>query len=260
MKSEETMMHEFAENVWKFMLPRIKNEFTNVISYYRAVVTQNNGDGTLTVQKPYDTERVVHAVSAMAGTQAGTQVVVFVFGVGAQRNEVVLADGALSAIGGETEVAIDADTPAEQVKIWIDTSESPDPVDVVTRDELIDLIYPVGSIYTSTVNVSPASFLGGTWVPINGCFLLSSSASYPAGTQGGSASVTLTEAQIPSHSHNAHVKLSSSEASGYGLTISGAFQNRVMVNGDTWTSNTGGNAAHNNMPPYLAVYMWQRTA
>ena len=260
MKSENLSMRDFAENLWQYMLPRLKNEFSSAVSYYRAVITKNNGDGTLTIQRPYDSERIVHAVSAMSGAQAGTQVVVLVFGSGAQRNEVVISDGAISAIGGETEVSIDAETPPEPVKIWIDTDENPDPVDVVTRDELIDLIYPIGSIYSSLTNASPEIFLGGTWNQINGCFLLASSSKYPVGTQGGSATVTLTEAQLPSHAHNTNVQPAVNEATGYGLTVAGPFQNRVIVTGGAWSTATGGNAPHNNMPPYLVVYMWQRVA
>ena len=55
----------------------------------------------------------------------------------------------------------------------------------VNTSDLIDLIYPVGSIYMSANNVSPASFLGGTWQQIKDKFLLSAGDTYNAGDEGG---------------------------------------------------------------------------
>lgn len=79
---------------------------------------------------------------------------------------------------------------------------------------LLDLIYPIGSVYTSINNVSPQTFLGGYWEPIKGRFLLAAadeedigtepdeSVCYrTAGTTGGSERVTLDASQIPAHTH-----------------------------------------------------------
>ncbi len=75
------------------------------------------------------------------------------------------------------------------------------------KQGLLDLVYPVGSIYTSTKNVSPATFLGGTWTRIKDTFLLAAGDTYAAGTTGGSSTHTLTVDEIPSHAHglNNHV-------------------------------------------------------
>lgn len=68
---------------------------------------------------------------------------------------------------------------------------------------LVDIIYPVGSIYMSVNNVNPATLFGGVWQKIEGMFLLASSSSYALGSTGGSTSITLTANQMPVHNHTA---------------------------------------------------------
>jgi microcystin-dependent protein len=71
----------------------------------------------------------------------------------------------------------------------------------INVSELINLVYPVGSIYMSVINTSPANLFGGTWIQIEDTFLLSAGKSYTAGNTGGSATVTLSASEIPSHTH-----------------------------------------------------------
>lgn len=66
---------------------------------------------------------------------------------------------------------------------------------------LLDLVYPIGSIYCSTKSTSPASLMGGTWSAISGKFLLGTSSTYALGVTGGEATHTLTSSEIPSHNH-----------------------------------------------------------
>lgn len=124
--------------------------------------------------------------------------------------------------------------------------------------------YPVGSIYMSANSASPASIFGGTWTQLKDRFLLGlGDGGAPAGTTGGAATVTLTEAQLPSHAH-------ASIAAGYQVLAANNQNSDFMVGsgsvigisytGNYTTSNTGENQAHENMPPYYAVYIWQRTA
>ena len=120
----------------------------------------------------------------------------------------------------------------------------------------LNSVYPVGSIYMSVNSTSPATLFGGTWVEIQGRFLLGRSSSYTNGSTGGETSVTLNAAQAPNHDHiwNPNGKLDFTGSGSYGGGISiGGQDNRK-------TTSTGGNGAHNNMPPYLVVYMWKRTA
>lgn len=67
---------------------------------------------------------------------------------------------------------------------------------------VFNAIYPVGSIYTSTDSTSPASRFGGTWERIQDRFLLTAGSTYAAGNTGGSATHTLTVAELPAHAHS----------------------------------------------------------
>lgn len=134
---------------------------------------------------------------------------------------------------------------------------------------LCNVIYPIGSIYMSVNNKSPAGLFGGTWVQIKDTFLLAAGNTYTPGSTGGEAEHTLTTAEMPSHNHKNSIGIgqSSKEATGYALysTSAGGFQDRPIVRQDASSlqiniGNTGSGNAHNNMPPYLAVYVWKRTA
>lgn len=87
-----------------------------------------------------------------------------------------------------------------------------------------------------------------------GRFLLGQSTTYKAGTTGGAATHTLSINEIPSHNH---ALMRGTEGNSYfGLTgkePNGGSPYQLL------TSNTGGSQAHNNMPPYLSVYIWKRT-
>lgn len=128
---------------------------------------------------------------------------------------------------------------------------------------LFDLVYPVGSIYMSVNSTSPSTLFGGTWLQISDTFLLAAGSTYTAGDTGGEATHTLTTAEMPSHTH--------ALTNGYGYDS--WYQVRDSASGDNVgvstypysntplsVLNTGGDGAHNNMPPYLVVYVWKRTA
>lgn len=70
------------------------------------------------------------------------------------------------------------------------------------KTDILNAVYPVGSIYMSTQNTSPATFLGGTWEQIQDRFLLAAGSSYTAGNTGGAATVALETANLPSHKHS----------------------------------------------------------
>lgn len=133
-----------------------------------------------------------------------------------------------------------------------------------------DKIYPIGSVHITTNSVNPSNYFDGEWERIQDTFLLASGATYENGATGGSATVTLTASQsgVPAHSHkyqdynttytlkttNRKPGTSTAVAYGTSLTAGGGATERTSSN------NTAANAsqAHNNMPPYLAVYMWER--
>lgn len=124
-----------------------------------------------------------------------------------------------------------------------------------TWEELMLAVYPVGSIYMSVNAVNPGTLFGGTWEQLKDRFLLGAGDAYENGGTGGAATVKLTTDQIPSHTHEIH---SRSVYSGGGNYI--AMCNEANGTGSYVTGSRGGGEAHNNMPPYLVVNMWKRTA
>lgn len=118
----------------------------------------------------------------------------------------------------------------------------------------LDMIYPVGAIYMSVSSASPASLFGGTWEQIQDMFLLAAGTTYAAGATGGEAEHTLTVDEMPSHSHAETI---GRDGNNYFKPVAG---NAIQLSNNTVTGSTGGGQAHNNMPPYLAVYVWKRTA
>lgn len=149
-------------------------------------------------------------------------------------------------------------------------------------------VYPVGAIYLSTVNTSPATLFGfGTWTQITDTFLMAAGTTYAAASTGGAASVTLTEAQLPSHTHtfSATTDTQGTHTHSIGRDKTGATGSIEYINHSTGTSGAGqiysgqltsdGAHTHNvsgttaatgsgtavpTLPPYVAVYVWKRTA
>lgn len=119
-------------------------------------------------------------------------------------------------------------------------------------------------IHSTTLNTEAkvkAIYGGTTWVKIEGKFLLGTSSSHAINTTGGAETVTLTINQIPSHNHslvpNSDNTAIYSGTGSYDDTEKPGGRNHLISN---TTGNTGGGQAHNNMPPYKTVYIWERTA
>ena len=141
-------------------------------------------------------------------------------------------------------------------------------------------IYPVGSIYLSVSATNPETLFGGKWEQIKDRFLLAAGSSYAAGSTGGEATHALTVSEMPSHGHT--FKLISNSYSFFNADSNGSAWNgdnqfalaaKRKISGTSGVdnvlntsnlvtkeplNNTGGGNAHNNMPPYLAVYVWKR--
>lgn len=131
-------------------------------------------------------------------------------------------------------------------------------IGAATVSAMLDKAYPVGSIYISVNSTNPKTLFGGTWVQIKDRFLLAAGTTYKAGATGGEAAHTLTTNEMPNHKHSIWFPNDGGEQSaaiGYPDTGS---KNTYYAEASK-TSGTGGGAAHNNMPPYLAVYVWKRT-
>lgn len=125
---------------------------------------------------------------------------------------------------------------------------------------VLQSVYPVGAIYLSTSSTNPKTLFGfGTWAQIKDTFLLAAGSTYKAGATGGEATHKLTAEEMPNHAHLIWAPNASGEANAaIGFPTTGS-KNTYYAEASK-TGGAGGGGAHNNMPPYLAVYMWKRTA
>ena len=114
--------------------------------------------------------------------------------------------------------------------------------------DLLNRVYPVGSIYMSAVNVSPASFLGGTWQAIEqGRMLMAAGSSWQAGTAGGAAYHALTVQEMPAHDHSATETAAGGHTHGASTGSAGAHAHSGSTNstGNHYhTGQTGAAGAH----------------
>lgn len=124
---------------------------------------------------------------------------------------------------------------------------------------LLDYLHPVGSVYQSTDSTSPAELFGGTWEQIKDVFLLAAGDSHAAGSTGGEEEHTLTKVEIPDHTHTLKYTGQSVTEGVNAIRLYQAASNQYNEYSGGQSSDCGGQA-HNNMPPYLAVYTWRRTA
>ena len=127
---------------------------------------------------------------------------------------------------------------------------------------LLNLVYPIGSIYMSVNDVDPSVLFGGKWEKLQDRFLLGSG-SKALGSSGGEENHTLSEAEMPSHRHlTAKSGMVSVSHAPYFEQYSTYQSEDSITPGRYWnayTLSTGSSQPHNHMPPYLTVNMWKRT-
>ena len=143
------------------------------------------------------------------------------------------------------------DFPSEQV------AELPTPYYRATpakMQSILDFIYPVNSVYISYSHVNPGTLFGGTWTRITNAFLWAVGADGTIGQTGGEKTHTLTTAELPVHTHGS---VYSQNASGDKTLAWFSDTGEKLAYG---TVSAGGGQAHNNMPPYIQVSIWRRTA
>ena len=152
--------------------------------------------------------------------------------------------------------------------------------------DLLERVYPVGSYYWSSNNISPEELFGGKWEQIYGRFLFATDNQHPIGTEGGEESHILTINEMPCHSHK-YEKTENTKYDGfvaveqkYDSSYKCPYNNNKLFidsfkiynyynfnyifndnfhNGN-YTGNSGSGNAHNNMPPYLSAFCWRRTS
>ena len=155
----------------------------------------------------------------------------------------------------------------------------------ITKSQMLELLYPIGSLYVSMNNTNPNTVLGiGTWTQITDRFLYCANSS---GTNGGNSTATLTVDNLPSHNHTFTGDTATGSVKNHHATgllnstdvATGVFQTgedvRVALqstetqrgNGINFSmtptgiiSNTGNGEAFSIMPPYTTVFAWHRTA
>lgn len=124
--------------------------------------------------------------------------------------------------------------------------------------QVLGKAFRVGHIHLTMDDTNPGTYYGGTWTLIaQGTFLMAAGSSNPVGSTGGEARVSLTESQMPQHLHEVGARSGASSLGAYGVA---AMPSNTGAAATINTSYAGSGQSHENLPPYLAVYMWQRTA
>ena len=138
--------------------------------------------------------------------------------------------------------------------------------------QLINVIYPVGSIYITTNEQNPGEYLGGEWESYGeGRTIVGAGTGtdennvqkmFEINQTGGEYQHVLTKDEMPSHDHEIFATVNS-----YTIVKDGVYLTNTGVSSDTIvdsgrnqgrTRANGGNQAHNNIQPYIVTYMWKR--
>ena len=130
------------------------------------------------------------------------------------------------------------------------------------KKDLLEKVYPIGSYYWSSSDISPQTLFGGIWTKIKGRFLFASDGKHSVGYEDGEEKHYLTKDEMPSHYHGYHkfnydhyfsYNGENNSCAYYPYSQAGKFLVRY------YTDSEGGGKAHNNMPPYLTANCWRRT-
>ena len=142
---------------------------------------------------------------------------------------------------------------------------------VQLNSDLLNKVYPVGSVYISINSISPSNIFGGTWERFaQGRTLVgvneSDSNFNVVSKTGGESTVTLNTNQIPSHSHQenslVYIYDTSYAANASIVTNNSKGKQNIVDNilNKPYTSSSGGGKAHSNLQPYITTYIWVRTS
>lgn len=221
----------------------------------------NTGGGYLILDKGLSTEEIVYAESV-----SSTTITIATNGRGCDGTSAVAHNT------GATVMDVISKNYIEGPRTAFIVGHNDDGTHKTTS--FIDLIYPVGSIYISIVSTNPNTLFGrGTWVAFaTGRTIVGIDAGQAefdlVEETGGEKTHTLTESEMPVHTHiqNAHnhqlYAASNQYASGTNAEVGrgGSLTAEVTASTTATNQNAGSGAAHNNLQPYIVVYMWKRTA
>lgn len=126
-------------------------------------------------------------------------------------------------------------------------------------EAIVNVIYPIGSLYLSVNETSPETLFGGKWEQIQDRFLLASG-TRELGSTGGEEEHTLTINEMPAHTHELNVATNKTTVSAPSDGLANLDLNIMSFETGEVVSVTevGGGKPHNNMPPYLVVNIWKR--
>lgn len=170
--------------------------------------------------------------------------------------------------------AANTSNPHAVTKTQVGLGNADNTSDATKLAATLTAVYPVGSIYISTSSVNPGTTFGfGTWTAFAAGRTIigvgTSDQAFAAAATGGESNHILNVNEIPSHNHDPFVSNANTgsiydvrtSASGLGSSHSIGFVSATgTANSLEKTGSTGGGLGHNNLQPYIVVYMWQRTA
>ena len=116
--------------------------------------------------------------------------------------------------------------------------------EVILKENFLNLVYPVGSIYWSSNNTNPGTLFGGTWTQIKDKFILAAGDSYSNGATGGAATVTLTVSNMPSHSHSIGGSTGNTQPTFTGTAVTSGANSRGHTHNFEHKHTTGNQSAN----------------
>lgn len=187
------------------------------------------------------------------------------FGKVAEKNKTVeledewsLEVGKDASIGGNTSVGGTFGVTGEATFSNTIYDKNGNEVLSISDSYILERTYPVGAYYIAHNDTSPAELFGGTWHRIESRFLWACPSDSTIGLTAGEMTHTLTIDEMPSHYHY----IDNTGLAWFNAQGSGSNQMWFNASGyaQSWSQYAGGSAAHNNMPPYVNVAVWRRTA
>ena len=263
---------QFKKIIEDIVISELKKQ--KITTYVSAVVHSVNQDGTINVYLPPNKENVITRLLNKSGenlkendsvelmTKNGSLTNAWIAIKHGTNNITEINNLKSKVTNGINEINSNVDIISDNLSGL--TSEFSSFQSQVSM--MFESIYPVGSIYMNTSdNTNPGTLFGfGTWEKIEGRFLLGSSSSHQIGVTGGEETHTLTTDELPSHDHtmtsyyddaNYNEGTIPDNNGRYSLPYDAGTITRTQH-----TNSTGGGQTHNNMPPFLVVYIWKRVS
>lgn len=253
--------------------------------------TTQDGFGVYTNAKaPYTDRALATTTTAQITLTAGGKLPNRLFLSGAYSITLKDADGvqvfAIASYQGESTDTIGDDSDYAGASVTATLNAIKTALDALTSAAIIDIVYPVGSIYANYTSTNPATLLGtGTWTQVGQGRCLAGigqgtdqnavNKTLTVGDNDGSYEHVLTEAQLASHAHGhrdryfaetVYAPAPYKEAfptPGYNAGVGSPgidLTNTHFYYYDDTSESTGSGDAHENMVPTYAVYLWRRTA